>query len=234
VFAVAAATECAAWIAVPFGSHDFVGVVLFVLVVAVVATPVLESAASPTVSIAVVGYALSRLAVRYRGIHVMALSELLAGLVLVAYVFGSTTREESTWVRRVRRVEGLAFAEGLALVAFLGALDPEMHLHDTYFAVSGMHFEGLVLVFALLRSARRAGGSRLGWLGLALAALGAQVFGLAMAVLGKRGMPRRYVHYLPQFTSQHRIISVGAFVLLVGFALVLAAQLGTTRARDEN
>jgi cytochrome c oxidase subunit 1 len=38
-------------------------------------------------------------------------------------------------------------------------------------------------------------------------------------ILGSRGMPRRYYNYLPEFQGLHRLSTLGAFVLGLGFLL---------------
>lgn len=223
-FAVAAAIQCAAWIGFLAERPDLLQLALFFLALAVVAAPVFESSSSPELLVTGIVYALSHSLVRLRGMQLLSFAEFVAGLLVVAFVFRSTRREEDAWVRSVRRVEVVSFLEALSLMAFLGALDPTLHITDTYFALGAPHFAGLVLVFALLRGARRAGRSAWGWLGLGLATVGAHVFVWTLAVLGTRGMPRRYVTYLPQFTQVHRLASVGAFALILGLVLMVAAH----------
>lgn len=226
-FAVAAAFQCAAGLGFLVDAPDLLHLAFFFLALAVVAAPVFESSSAPKLLAVAVVYALSRSLVRLRGLQFLSLAELGAGIVVAAIVWGSTRREQTAWIRWVRRVEAVSFLQAVTLMAFLGALDPTVHIHDTYFALAAPHFTGLVLVFAMLRGADRAGRTRWGWLGLGLAVLGAHVFVWTLAILGTRGMPRRYVDYLPAFTSLHRVASVGAFAFLVGLLLVVAAHVAT-------
>ena len=41
-------------------------------------------------------------------------------------------------------------------------------------------------------------------------------------ILGAMGMPRRYFTYLPEYTSMHRISTVGADIIGLGFLIALA------------
>jgi len=48
-------------------------------------------------------------------------------------------------------------------------------------------------------------------------------------VLGTRGMPRRYYHYLPEFQSLHQLSTLGAYILGSGFLLTAGYLLWTFR-----
>jgi heme/copper-type cytochrome/quinol oxidase subunit 1 len=67
-------------------------------------------------------------------------------------------------------------------------------------------------------------------LGAACAGAGTLVHAIAELVLGGRGMPRRYVAYVPDFVTGHRVAAAGAALAAAGLALLAAAWLrGTPR-----
>lgn len=112
---------------------------------------------------------------------------------------------------------------------WLGALSTDRPLHDTYFVVAHFHY---VMV----------GGTLVGFLGgvfhwwpkmtgkmfselwgkisCLLVFLGFNLTFLPQFVLGSRGMPRRYAHYVPEFQELHVMSTYGAFLL--GFGLFVA------------
>jgi cytochrome c oxidase subunit 1 len=51
--------------------------------------------------------------------------------------------------------------------------------------------------------------------------------------MGTRGMPRRYYNYLPEFQDLHRLSTLGAYVLGVGF-VVTAAYLIASLLKPRN
>jgi cytochrome c oxidase subunit 1 len=116
---------------------------------------------------------------------------------------------------------------------FLGSLATDVHLHDTYFVVAHFHyvmFGGTVIAFL--------GGLHYWWpkmfgrmyseawarVAAALVFVGFNLTFLAQFVMGSKGMPRRYYNYLPEFTTYHRLSSLGSFVMAAGF-FVMAGYL---------
>ena len=111
---------------------------------------------------------------------------------------------------------------------FLGALAVDVHLHDTYFVVA--HFHYVIMGGTLIGFI---GGLHYWWpkmFGRMYNELWAQIACLLIFVgfnltffpqfiLGTHGMPRRYAHYLPQYTLLHQLSSLGSLVLAVGFFL---------------
>lgn len=113
---------------------------------------------------------------------------------------------------------------------WLGALSTDRPLHDTYFVVAHFHY---VMV----------GGTLVGFLGgifhwwpkmtgrmfndlwgrvsCLFVFLGFNLTFLPQFVLGTRGMPRRYAHYVPEFQELHQLSTFGAFVLGVGLFIAL-------------
>jgi cytochrome c oxidase subunit 1 len=116
---------------------------------------------------------------------------------------------------------------------FLGALATDVHLTDTYFVVAHFHytmFGGTAIAFF--------GGLFYWWpkitgklykeawarLGAFLIFIGFNTTFLAQFIMGAQGMPRRYYNYLPEFAPYHKVSTIGAFILAVGF-LIAAATL---------
>jgi cytochrome c oxidase subunit I len=112
---------------------------------------------------------------------------------------------------------------------FLGALSPNVQLHNTYFVVGHFHYVifggmGFGLAAAVHYWFPKMTGrmynkpmSVIAWL---VVFIGFNIFYFPMLILGWEGMPRRYYDYLPQFTTLHTVASVGAFIMVAGLVLV--------------
>lgn len=111
----------------------------------------------------------------------------------------------------------------------LATLSTDAHYHDTYFVVAHFHYTiqgGAVIgllaglhfwfskMFGRMYNEKLA---KIGWFFLFLGFNGAF---LPMFVLGMEGMPRRYFDYPVEFTSLHRMATIGAFVNGLGYLFV--------------
>jgi cytochrome c oxidase subunit 1 len=112
---------------------------------------------------------------------------------------------------------------------FLGTLNVDVHLHDTYFVVAHFHYVmvgGTVMGFI--------GGLHYWWpkmtgklynekaavLAWFLVFVGFNVTFLSQFVMGSQGMPRRYWDYLERFRPMHGFSSIGALILGIGFLIM--------------
>jgi cytochrome c oxidase subunit 1 len=113
---------------------------------------------------------------------------------------------------------------------FLGCLNTDIHLHDTYFIVAHFHYVmmGSVL-FAFL-------GGVYHWFPKMFGKMYNEAFGrfasvivfigfnwtfFPQFVMGSQGMPRRYATYPEEFTNFHLNSTLGAFTMGIGIFLVL-------------
>lgn len=117
---------------------------------------------------------------------------------------------------------------------FLGALATDVHLTDTYFVVAHFHytmFGGTAIGFfgGLFYWWPKITGRlyRETWSRVAafLIFIGFNVTFIAQFIMGAQGMPRRYYNYLPEFAPYHRVSTMGAIILAVGFVMAAGVLL---------
>ena len=124
----------------------------------------------------------------------------------------------------------ITFSIGGLTGMFLGALSVDVHLTDTYFVVAHFHYVMMGgTVMALL------GGIHYWWpkmfgrmynefwgqIACLVIFVGFNMTFFTQFILGSKGMPRRYATYLDQFQPLHAFSSVGAWVLGLGFVIML-------------
>ena len=111
---------------------------------------------------------------------------------------------------------------------FLGTLNVDVHLHDTYFVVAHFHyvmFGGTVM--ALLGGLHHWWPKMFGrmyeekWARVAtfLVFVGFNLTFFVQFIMGARGMPRRYWTYPGEYTPWHVASSIGSFIMAAGFIL---------------
>ncbi|HEX7510413.1 MAG TPA: cbb3-type cytochrome c oxidase subunit I, partial [Chitinivibrionales bacterium] len=113
----------------------------------------------------------------------------------------------------------------------LGALSPNIQLHDTYFVVGHIHYVifggmgfGLFAAFHywLPKMTGRMYDKKLSVIAWLVVFIGFNIFYFPMLILGWQGMPRRFFDYLPQYTQLHTLASIGAFIMVAGIILMAA------------
>ncbi len=109
-----------------------------------------------------------------------------------------------------------------------GALNVNIHLHDTYWIVGHFHYvmfggTGMGFFSALLYWFPKMSGkmynekvATISWFPIFI---GFNMLYFTMLVLGYMGMPRRYFTHLPQFHDAHVVASIGGFILAFGLVL---------------
>ncbi len=111
----------------------------------------------------------------------------------------------------------------------IGALAPNVQLHNTYFIVGHFHYVifggmgfGLFAAFhywlpKITGRMYKKFPAVLSWL---IMFIGFNIFYFTMLVMGWEGMPRRYYDYLPRFTEMHVIASIGSFIMVAGIIIM--------------
>jgi cytochrome c oxidase subunit 1 len=114
---------------------------------------------------------------------------------------------------------------------FLGALSPNIQLHNTYFVVGHFHYVifggmgfGLFAAFHYWfpKMTGKMYDKRLSVVAWLILFIGFNIFYFPMFILGWEGMPRRFFQYLPQFRELHQIVTIGAFITVTGVLLMMA------------
>jgi cytochrome c oxidase subunit I len=112
---------------------------------------------------------------------------------------------------------------------YLGTLNIDIHVHDTYFVVAHFHYVmvgGTVMAFIaglhhwwpkMFGKMYSEKAARIAWL---LVFTGFNMTFFTQFILGLKGMPRRYASYIDQYQGLHGFSSVGALVLGAGFGIM--------------
>jgi cytochrome c oxidase subunit 1 len=124
----------------------------------------------------------------------------------------------------------IIFSIGGLTGIYLGALSVDIHLHDTYFVVA--HFHAVMMGSTALaffagvhhwwpKMWGKMYNETLARISAVLILVGFNVTFLPQFTMGSQGMPRRYATYLPEWVGYHQVSTIGAFILGIGFALMV-------------
>jgi cytochrome c oxidase subunit 1 len=120
----------------------------------------------------------------------------------------------------------------------LGALNVDIHLHDTYFVVAHFHY----VMMGSIALAFFAGlhhwwpkmfgvmyDETLAKIAAITIFLGFNATFIPQFIMGSQGMPRRYFNYPPEFTVWHSMSTVGSWVIGLSLFMTLALLLASLR-----
>ncbi len=123
----------------------------------------------------------------------------------------------------------IIFAIGGLTGVILGALNVDIHLHDTYFVVAHFHY----VMMGSIALAFFAGlhhwwpkmfgvmyDETLAKIACGIIFVGFNATFLPQFIMGSRGMPRRYATYVPEYEAFHQASTIGAIILGSGVALM--------------
>jgi len=125
---------------------------------------------------------------------------------------------------------------------FLGMLNVDLHLQDTYFVVAHFHYVmvgGTVVAFIggmhhwWPKITGRLYNERVGAMACLLVFIGFNMTFFTQFFLGSRGMPRRYYTYLDQFQPLHAFSTYGSWVLGFGLFLAFGNLMSSLRSSGE-
>jgi cytochrome c oxidase subunit 1 len=124
----------------------------------------------------------------------------------------------------------IIFAIGGLTGVILGALNVDLHLHDTYFVVAHFHY----VMMGSIALAFFAGlhhwwpkmfgvmyNETLARIAAVTIFVGFNATFIPQFIMGSQGMPRRYATYVDDFIAYHRASTIGAMVLGSGVALMV-------------
>jgi cytochrome c oxidase subunit I len=125
---------------------------------------------------------------------------------------------------------------------FLSTMSTDVHLHDTYFVVAHFHYVmmggAITAFFGGLhywwpKMWGRMYNERTGQIGAVIVFVGLNLTFFPQFIMGSRGMPRRYYHYLEEFTSMHQASTIGAYILGLGFLITTVSLINSLRKKPD-
>ncbi|MFY9341494.1 MAG: cbb3-type cytochrome c oxidase subunit I [Planctomycetota bacterium] len=134
----------------------------------------------------------------------------------------------------------IIFAIGGLTGVILGALNVDLHLHDTYFVVAHFHY----VMMGSIALAFFAGlhhwwpkmfgvmyNETLAKISAITIFVGFNATFIPQFIMGSQGMPRRYATYVPEWAPYHHASTIGAMILGSGVALMVFYLVGSLLIR---
>ena len=122
----------------------------------------------------------------------------------------------------------------------IGAVGPNIHVHDTQFIVAHFHFvmfggTGFAFFAALHFWWPKMFGIMYrfnpAYIGASLTGVGFMFHYIPMFILGMQGMPRRYYDYLPQYETGNFLAGFGGYLLIIGMVTMFINLLMSFKQR---
>jgi cytochrome c oxidase subunit 1 len=122
------------------------------------------------------------------------------------------------------------FSIGGLTGVYLGALNVDLHLHDTYFVVAHFHYVMMGSTIIAFLGAIHMWWPKMfgkmynefwGKAGFWLVFIGFNATFFPQFIMGAHGMPRRYASYVDEFQIYHQISTIGSLILAAGFVVHL-------------
>ncbi len=122
------------------------------------------------------------------------------------------------------------FSIGGLTGVYLGALNVDLHLHDTYFVVAHFHYVMMGSTIIAFLGAIHMWWPKMfgkmynefwGKAGFWLVFIGFNTTFFPQFIMGAHGMPRRYASYVDEFQIYHQISTIGSLILAAGFVVHL-------------
>jgi cytochrome c oxidase subunit 1 len=124
----------------------------------------------------------------------------------------------------------LLFTIGGLTGLFLGALQVDIPLHDTYFVIAHFHYVAMgSMLFAFLAGMYywfpkifgKMFNDRVGIIASIIIFFGFNLTFFPQFIAGSHGLPRRYANYPVEFQIYHVLSTIGAYTMTSGLLLVL-------------